>query len=195
METIAPFLLDVMKDEIQISRRDDEKHFLTMNSSLDLQDALGYAELIPKTENLSRLCVQVQQSSTPRPQNYTSVPQNYTSVERRASFSKKLLDFGASAKFDFKEKPRGTKDSKSAFENDAQGSRKFISAGSSATVSSSQSGQSYQGICNNPIMSPIERMFQKKQEDIIARKTEVEERNLEKEQFIAKIKKAGKLVT
>ena len=38
-ETIAPFLSDVMKDEIPISCRDDEKDFVTMNRSLDLQDA------------------------------------------------------------------------------------------------------------------------------------------------------------
>ena len=186
LETIAPFLLDVIKDEIRISYRDDEKDFVTiMNSSLDLQDAFRYAEPIPKTESLLRLCIRVQQSSTPRPQNDTS-------VEQRPSFSKKSLDFGVSAKLDFKEKPRGTKDSKSAFGNEAQGSRKFISADGSATVSSSQSNQ---GICNNSIMSPIKHMFQKKQEDIIMRKMEREERNLEKEQFIAKIKKAGKLVT
>ena len=57
LEMIAPFLSDVMKYAIWISYRDDEKDFVTMNSSLDLQDALRYAEPIPKTENLSRLCV------------------------------------------------------------------------------------------------------------------------------------------
>ena len=123
----------------------------------------------------------MQQSSTPRLQN--------TSVEQRAStsFSKKSLEFGVSAKFDFKEKPRDTKDSKSAFENEALGSRKLISADGSATVSSSQSSQSNQGICNYSIMSPIDRVFQKKQEDIITKKMELEKRNLEEELFIAKI--------
>ena len=90
LETIAPFLSDLMNDEIRISYSDDKKDFVTMNSSLYLQDELRYAEPIPKTENLSRLCVRVQQSPTP-------IPQNYTSVERRASFSKKSLGFGVSA--------------------------------------------------------------------------------------------------